>query len=170
VLEELRLILIETSDYALCASLFTEAFAYYQSLFPTGSSPGPDPSSPPISGGGFDTLQLLVLADLHNTLGAHEEAVHVVRAGTRWLQGRAAQRFWDACEDDREYDAEGTAGREGEPQSGCYPLDINARHRLAVARIKMGDLEEGKVGEALAESCKLTHAIRLDALIYRSRS
>jgi hypothetical protein len=34
-------------------------------------------------------------------------------------------------------------GRQLEP--GRYPLDVNARHRLAVARIKLGEIEEGKV-------------------------
>ncbi len=29
--------------------------------------------------------------------------------------------------------------------AGNYPLDTNSRHRLAVARIKMGDVEEGMV-------------------------
>lgn len=93
-------------------------------------------------------MELLVLADLHNTLGAHTAAVGVIRAGCRWLQGRADQRFWDVCEDDREWDVEGAPGataRGGDVKPGFYPLDINARHRLAVARIKMGDVDEGKV-------------------------
>jgi hypothetical protein len=30
-------------------------------------------------------------------------------------------------------------------EPGRYPLDVNARHRLAVARIKLGEIEEGKV-------------------------
>ena len=34
---------------------------------------------------------------------------------------------------------------------GRNELDINARHRLAVARIKMGDIEEGKVGSNYAD-------------------
>lgn len=64
------------------------------------------------------------------------------------------------CEDDREFDLrvegpeEGTSavsarsvtrGREGDLLPGYFPLDINSRHRLAIARIKMGDVEEGKV-------------------------
>ncbi|KZP20521.1 TPR-like protein [Athelia psychrophila] len=34
---------------------------------------------------------------------------------------------------------------EGELVAGYFPLDVNARHRLAIARIKMGDVEEGKM-------------------------
>jgi len=78
----------------------------------------------------------------------------------RWLQGRTAEKFWDVCEDHREFDlnegTEASAGgaglgagthreREGDVRPGLYPLDVNARHRLATARIKIGDIEEGKV-------------------------
>jgi general transcription factor 3C polypeptide 3 (transcription factor C subunit 4) len=95
-------------------------------------------------------MDLLLLADLYNVLGEYQNAVHVIRRGTRWLQGRVGQKFWDMCDDDREYDMEGWPPRsntgEGMPAaSGCYTLDANARHRLAVARIKMGDAGEGKV-------------------------
>jgi general transcription factor 3C polypeptide 3 (transcription factor C subunit 4) len=145
VLNELRPILVETGDYALCARLFNGAFAHYHQAFPTGVAPPADESSAPLPGGGFGSMELLVLADLYNTLESYDDAIRVIRGGTRWLQGRGDQRIWDACEDDREFDAEGTIGRDGEPSPGHYPLDVNARHRLAVARIKMGDTEEGKV-------------------------
>lgn len=123
-------------------------------------------------------LNLLVLADLYNTLGEYDNAVRVIKSGIRWLQGRGDQRYWDLLEDDREYDPEGfnrvasvaantihdsasslaanvpTAGPSNaaggivgtvEIQSGYFPLDVNARHRLAVARIKMGEIDEGVV-------------------------
>jgi general transcription factor 3C polypeptide 3 (transcription factor C subunit 4) len=140
VLDELRPILIEMSELALCASLFEAAFEHYQRVHPAGVPPAG-------SGAGFDALQLLVLADLDNALGVAPAAVYAVRAGTRWLQGRGAQKFWDACEDDREYDVAGVPlAREGELRPGMYPLDVNTRHRLAIARIKNGDFDEGKVG------------------------
>lgn len=121
-------------------------------------------------------LNLLVLADLYNTLGDFDNAVWVIKRGSRWLQGRGDQRYWDLLEDDREFDIEGfnraaplmgarlndpsssnpssSSGPAGsnnlgagtvEMQSGYFPLDVNARHRLAVARIKMGDATEGIV-------------------------
>ncbi|KII83764.1 hypothetical protein PLICRDRAFT_118961 [Plicaturopsis crispa FD-325 SS-3] len=140
VLDELRPILIELSDLALCADLYQEAFTFYHAQDPAGGS-------------GFGLMEVLVLADLHNTLGAHEHAVHAIRRGARWLQGRAAQRFWDVCEDDREFDiADAGVEREGEVQPGYYPLDVNARHRLAVARIKMGEIVEGKIHAAVVLS------------------
>ena len=103
-----------------------------------------------IPGGGFSRMDLLLLADLYNVLGQYERAIETIRKGTRWLQGRADQNYWDLCEDDREYDhsdwqARSNFGEGGSVKSGNFELDPNARHRLAVARIKMGDVEEGKV-------------------------
>lgn len=99
-----------------------------------------------VSGGGYGLMEILVLADLYNTMGDHDKAIPVIRRGCRWLQGRGAQKLWDSCEDDREYDeTDWRAGnaRERELLPGKYPLDVNARHRLAIARIKVGDIEEG---------------------------
>ena len=100
-------------------------------------------------------MEVLVLADLYNTLGEYEKAVGVIRGGVRWLQGRREQWYWEKCADDREFDLEegergpsrsaGGAGDGEDMPPGRFPLDINARHRLAVARIKMGDVEEAKV-------------------------
>jgi general transcription factor 3C polypeptide 3 (transcription factor C subunit 4) len=149
--------LVETSELARCARLFQEAFEHYQNILPLGYAVDPATGTR-ILGGGFNELQILVLADLWNAnaqqignsdgneteSGNAMAAVHAIRKGTRWLQGRANQRFWDACEDDREYDIEGVVTRTGEPQGGGYLLDVNARHRLGIARIKNGDIEEGK--------------------------
>jgi general transcription factor 3C polypeptide 3 (transcription factor C subunit 4) len=106
----------------------------------------------------FAQMEVLCLTDLYNTLGQHERAIKAIKRGCRWLQGRGAEKFWDVCEDDREFDSiesvdnAGTVGgetyrdREGDVRPGWYPLDVNARHRLAIARIKMGDIVEGRVG------------------------
>lgn len=151
VLRELHTILIELSELAACAELFQQAFDHYQKLYPPGFLHDPT-SNMTLEGGGFGSLELLLLADLYNTLGEHENAVEVIRKGTRWLQGRADQKYWDLCGDDREYDlpkwnARAANGGEDatEVTSGRFPLDINARHRLAVARIKLGEMDEGKV-------------------------
>lgn len=186
VLAEIRLILLELDDLTTCAMLFQNAFDHYQQRFPTGSGPisvppGSESTSAPVPGGGFSMLNLLVLADLYNILGDFDNAVWVIKRGSRWLQGRGDQRYWDLLEDDREFDIEGfnraapsTGARVNDPsssnpssssgpagpnnfgglglgagtvemQSGYFPLDVNARHRLAVARIKMGDANEGIV-------------------------
>ncbi|KIM89674.1 hypothetical protein PILCRDRAFT_812481 [Piloderma croceum F 1598] len=156
VLSELRPLLIELSDLQTCATLFQFAFEHYSSVFPIPFSAS-DPTS--ISSP-FAQMEVLCLTDLYNTLGQYEHAIHAIKRGCRWLQGRAAEKFWDVCEDDREFDltegTEASAGeaglgagthreREGDVRPGLYPLDVNARHRLAIARIKMGDIEEGKM-------------------------
>ncbi|KAG6897632.1 hypothetical protein C0992_012861 [Termitomyces sp. T32_za158] len=149
VLSELRPVLIELSELSTCAGLFMQAFGHYQKTYPSGR--GMDMTSgTEIPGGGFGLMELLVMADLFNTLGEYENAIDVIRKGCRWLQGRADQMYWDACDDDREYDLpemplRGGVGEDGSVAPGKFPLDINARHRLAVARIRMGEIEEGKL-------------------------
>ncbi|KAF6756226.1 hypothetical protein DFP72DRAFT_894942 [Ephemerocybe angulata] len=131
VLRELHPILVELNDLPTCATLLQEAFDHHQKV-----NAHPE---------GFSHLDILLLADLYNALGKYERAVEIIRRGTRWLQGRAEQRYWDMCEDDREYDLPVWGSREGNAmESGFFELDTNSRHRLAVARIKMGDVEEGK--------------------------
>jgi general transcription factor 3C polypeptide 3 (transcription factor C subunit 4) len=147
VLKELRPLLIELSDYSLCAELYEAAFAHYSATFPGGHGINPE-TGQEVPGGGYSLMEILVLADLHNTMGDHDKAIRVIRSGCRWLQGRGSQKLWDSCEDDREYDETDWrlgSGRGRELAPGKYPLEVNARHRLAVARIKMGDVEEGMV-------------------------
>jgi len=140
---------MELSDLPTCLTLLQNALDHYVATFPSGS--GRDPvTGLVVPGGGFSNLDLLLLADLYNALGDYDKAVHTIRRGTRWLQGRLDQKYWDMCEDDREYDQDGwpqrsTVGEGGTIQPGHFELDTNARHRLAVARIKMGDIEEGRV-------------------------
>ncbi|KAG1738029.1 hypothetical protein EDB19DRAFT_1895731 [Suillus lakei] len=153
VLAELRPILIEVSDLPLCASLYQAALEHYQTVQPLGPAQPIDVSladqPPPNQIFGF--IDLLVLADLYNTMAEYDHAIQIIRKGCRWLQGRASQRFWDGCVDDREYDLpredRGNVNieRSGDVQPGHYPLDVNARHRLAIARIKLGEVEEGKM-------------------------
>lgn len=91
-------------------------------------------------------MHILVLADSYNSIKKYHNAVITIRRGSRWLQGRGSQSNWDACGDDREFDIVGSAVvRTGTITPGMYELDINARHRLAVSRIKLGDVEEGQV-------------------------
>jgi general transcription factor 3C polypeptide 3 (transcription factor C subunit 4) len=152
VLSELRPILVDLSDFFLCASLYQGAFDHYQSLYPSGVPRNPstnytisaDVHNPQF--GCIGLLDLLVLADLYNSpaLAAYDRAITVIRRGYRWLQGRGTQKFWDSCEDDREYDLPGST-RSGRERPGFFELEVNARQRLAVARIKMGDIQEGKV-------------------------
>jgi len=145
VLDELRPILIEGNKIDVCASLHQDAFEHCQKLYPTGVGVDPD-TGQEIPGGGFDLMHILVLADSYNSIKQYHNAVTTIRRGSRWLQGRGSQSYWDACEDDREFDIVGsTMIRSGTVAPGMHEIDINARHRLAVSRIKMGDIEEGQV-------------------------
>ena len=143
------MILVELSDLSACATLLQDALTYYIAMHPSGQAKD-NVSGLIIPGGGFSRMDLLLLADLYNVLGQYEKAIETIRRGTRWLQGRGDQKYWDLCEDDREYDrddwpARSNFGEGGSVLAGNFELDPNARHRLAVARIKMGDVEEGKV-------------------------
>jgi len=145
VLGELRPILIEGNEIDVCASLYQDAFEHCQTLYPTGVGVDPD-TGREILGGGFDLMRIFVLADSYNSIKKYHNAITAIRRGSRWLQGRGSQSYWDACEDDREFDIAGSAViRSGTVAPGMHELDINARHRLAVSRIKMGDIEEGHV-------------------------
>ncbi|KAF9450761.1 TPR-like protein, partial [Macrolepiota fuliginosa MF-IS2] len=162
VLRELHTTLIELSDLTGCVELFQQAFDHYQKTYQSGFAVDPV-TKVTLEGGGFGNLELLLLADLYNTLGEHESAIEAIRKGTRWLQGRVEQKYWDLCEDDREYDLPewpmraSNGGEDAtEVTSGRFPLDINARHRLAVSRIKLGEIEEGKLhaGVILSQNVK----------------
>lgn len=140
VIREVHPILVELSELPTCASLLQGALDHCMKAYPFGQN----------EGGGFAKMDLLLLADLYNVLGEHIHAIETIRRGTRWLQGRADQKYWDLCEDDQEYDPEDWAPRPVQVEGntvhvGNYPLDTNSRHRLAVARIKMGDIAEGMV-------------------------
>ncbi|KAF7297042.1 TPR-like protein [Mycena indigotica] len=163
IISLLRPILISLSDLQKCASLYNDAFDHHRLLFPSGNGPSTSSSedvkpSQHVPGGGFGEMEVLVLADLFNELGEHERAIETVRRGIRWLQGRGEDNWWDLCTDDREYDPTGPVVNRvldaiNDVRPGFHPLNVNARHRLAVARLKIGDLEEGQVhaGMILAE-------------------
>ncbi|KAI0339047.1 TPR-like protein [Trametopsis cervina] len=158
VLAELRPVLIELSDLDQCASLFQDAFNHYQEAFPSGQVPVTQ-LAPDGTAASFNLMEILVLADLYNTTGKYEKAVETIRRGCRWLQGRAAQKYWDSIEDDREWDTpvgphdqSARIAGDGEIQPGMYPLDVNARHRLCISRIKMGDIAEGKMHASIVLS------------------
>ncbi|KAJ7055549.1 hypothetical protein C8F01DRAFT_994021 [Mycena amicta] len=169
ILSLLRPVLIALSDLQTCANLYNAAFEHHRMLYPSGAGPctttttADNKPSEHIPGGGFGQMEVLVLADLYNALAEHERAVEVVRRGMRWLQGRAEESWWDLCTDDREYDPAPESGEAArvirvldavnDVEAGHYALDINSRHRLAFARLKMGDIEEGQMhaGMILAE-------------------
>ncbi|KAF8575754.1 TPR-like protein [Ramaria rubella] len=159
-LEELRPILVELSDVPRGIDLYQAAFEHYQEAFPSGKAQ--DASGNEIPGGGFGDMQIIVLADFYNSVADPEKALTTIRRGARWLQGRSEQRYWDNEVDDREYDLEGYTRLGSQPVAvSSYPLDLNFRHRLAVARLMLGEYEEGQ----LHSNVILQHDIREHAVL-----
>lgn len=145
VLEELRPVLVELSEVPFGLELYQKAFDFYQTSYPNGKAI--DASGVEIPGGGFNEIHIIILADFYNSVHNPEKTIHTVRRGARWLQGRLDQRFWDNEGDDREFDFPGYPRQDKTAliNDVSYPLDINLRHRLAIARFMLGDHEEGKV-------------------------
>lgn len=101
----------------------------------------------------FRHSEVVTLFDLQLELQEPLSALHMIRQGARWLQGRAHEVWWDdVLEDDREYDRDRDYTREGATEYGrriemapVYPdLDPAFRLRLGWARNKMGDWEEAQ--------------------------
>ncbi|GJJ15577.1 hypothetical protein Clacol_009855 [Clathrus columnatus] len=144
-LEELRPVLVELSEVPFGIELYQNAFDFYQASYPSGKTK--DMAGDEVLGGGFNEIHIIVLADFYNSVHDPEKSIHTIRQGARWLQGRLDQRFWDNEVDDREFDVPEypRQDRAAFLDDVSYPLDINLRHRLAIARFMLGDHEEGKM-------------------------
>ena len=129
VLLELGPLFSALSEFSKGITILANSLAYYSTQPPNTDA----------------TLLIVTLADFLSVLGEHEQVVRVIRDGERWIQGRRAEVHWTNEPDDREYDAQGFI-REGGGRQGFHPLDPNLRHRLALARLNLGDLDEGQVG------------------------
>jgi general transcription factor 3C polypeptide 3 (transcription factor C subunit 4) len=109
----------------------------------------------------FTWSMLNVYLDLLDHVETSETGISRLRSLSRWLLGRQEEAFWDAQEDDREWDVEDTPRRvevadfvPGKYPAECYgkglPLEI--RIKLGLLRLKSGD---GHLREALVS---LIHA------------
>ncbi|KAI1133052.1 hypothetical protein F5Y10DRAFT_230058 [Nemania abortiva] len=82
-----------------------------------------------------------------------KDALYEIKSLARWLLGRSSESFWDDWQDDdREWDVD-NARRTGfdEFQEGRYPessygsgFPLDMRTKLAVLRLKLGDLDEAQ--------------------------
>ncbi|GAC95566.1 hypothetical protein PHSY_003142 [Pseudozyma hubeiensis SY62] len=102
----------------------------------------------------FKISELVTLADLLLLTRKPVETVTLLRQTARWLDGRAKEDFWDAVNDDREFDGDidlqirkerdlegyGRQVETAEP----HMLDPEVRLRLGKARMMLGDLIEAK--------------------------
>ncbi|KZO92429.1 HCP-like protein [Calocera viscosa TUFC12733] len=136
VLLQIYQICLELNDLPRALQLYQSAFDYYRKFPPNEEL--------------FGIPSLSVLADLQISTGNLDGAVQSVKSGTRWLQNRSNETFWDLIEDDREYDPQGFVrealeGQEEDQAPGYHPLPFELRHRLAVARLKSGSDVEAQI-------------------------
>ncbi|KAB5589355.1 TPR-2 domain containing protein [Ceratobasidium theobromae] len=141
VLAQLRDLLVQSGDLARAAELYSAAFKHHTSSIARPAIPSIqndiiiDPllasmaaTVPTIEMGNFGTREVATLADLLSGLGEHARAVEVVIRGAGWL-GQVPQVADDY-----------NLGRN---------LDVNLRMRLAVAKLRLGETDAGKVHTAI---------------------
>ncbi|KAF8319099.1 TPR-like protein [Clavulina sp. PMI_390] len=138
VLEQLRIIFIDLNEHRRAQTIFEEAFSYCKRTSPLGPSKEKGALD-------FGVGQIVALVDFHNNAGDYDAAVKVARQGARWLDGRLAESDrWDPIRDDREFDVEDLP-REGYKPLAYYPIDMNLRQRLAISRLRKGDIDEANM-------------------------
>lgn len=107
----------------------------------------------------FDEAALALLAELLTLRGRSSEAVHLIRSGARWLQGREKETGWDVLDDDREFDLKRQTrlGWEKDAkyleQVKVFALDRRLRARLGIARLHQDRISEAKVSAASLARC-----------------
>ncbi|GAC73563.1 RNA polymerase III transcription factor TFIIIC [Moesziomyces antarcticus T-34] len=121
-------------------------------LFADAGSTGPQSSAPTFNN--FNISELVTLADLLLLMRKPLETIGVLRQTARWLDGRKSEDFWDAVDDDREFDGdidpqirkEGDNEGYGRQVETAQPhlLDPEIRLRLGKARMMLGDVVEAK--------------------------
>jgi len=190
VIDELLPLLSRLRDWKTGIEILQNAFDYFRTKYPHGPPSAPlrdrdvdwalqalsqsqdDVEAP------FRDVHIVALADYYLHLHYYDKAILTIRNGARWLQGRRMEIHWEGLPDDREFNLDpglrkGDGLLSGGPGagSGMHPLDVNMRHRLARARIKMGDHDEGKVCAPLSQGQYILingRRATLDACRYRS--
>jgi general transcription factor 3C polypeptide 3 (transcription factor C subunit 4) len=172
VIDELLPLLSRLRDWKKGIEILQHAFDYFRSKYPHGPPSTPvldrdvDPTLQALSHQNqndleapFRDVHVAALADYYLLLQFYERAILAIRNGARWLQGRRMEIQWEGLPDDREFDLDPGMRQDDSllsggvgVQSGMHPLDVNMRHRLARARIMMGDHDEGRVSTFLSSS------------------
>lgn len=140
----------EAPSIPLGQSLLLAALVHYQSLYPNPPAVLP-PLEHPLP---FPEALLIVLFDLLMATEEYARALFELKKGVRWLQGRGGEKEWEKMRDDREFDVAGYQ-REGVAEVGAgRELDINLRHRLGLARLQLGHVNEARVSPTFrSEPC-----------------
>jgi len=169
-------------EYQKVINLSADCYEHARKFFPKGDLPSSDQEKIDINaikgsltiahvkallanGNTYGTQQLHTLAEAYLWTRKYEDAVNLIRQGTRWFQGRAHEKHWDDLEDDREFDddrEEPTGGRREDQgkrgraidRAAVHHLDDELRLSLGRARISSGELEEGKVSISFSSSLR----------------
>lgn len=106
---------------------------------------------------GISFSELNILAELYMMASQYDKAIVSVKRGVRKLQDRTEEVWWDAVDDDKEFD---DIGRATSAQSGAAlgggtrqlagggGLPIELRVRLGQCRIMLGQVNIGKLDQA----------------------
>lgn len=140
LLMEVHPIIMESKQFAFGASAFGEAFVYHFATFDRPEDQDAENT--------MTIEHIVIYVDYLLKSGDPETAVGVIHRGQRWLQGRKNEKGWDAMDDDSEYKPPKDEDEEDDPEGsgGGYELDNQLRHRLAVARLRLGQDEMALVG------------------------
>jgi general transcription factor 3C polypeptide 3 (transcription factor C subunit 4) len=127
---------------------FEEAIAYFMKRKPEDSD--------------FDWEMINIYLDLLERKGQYEQALLRLKSLARWKQGRSKERYWDAQEDDREYDLEDEPRRIAVPQfkrkaqsanfGKTLPLEIRVKLGIFRLRKSADDFREAMVSSLTFES------------------
>jgi general transcription factor 3C polypeptide 3 (transcription factor C subunit 4) len=127
---------------------FEEAIAYFMKRKPDDSD--------------FDWEMINIYLDLLERKGQYEQALLRLKSLARWKQGRSKERYWDAQEDDREYDLEDEPRRIAVPQfkrkaqsanfGKTLPLEIRVKLGIFRLRKSADDFREAMVSSLTFES------------------
>ncbi|EUC58861.1 TPR-2 domain protein [Rhizoctonia solani AG-3 Rhs1AP] len=136
VLAQLRGLLVQTGDLTRAKEYYSAAFEHYITSTPQRTLPEVstdmviDPLLAPITlpsivdiANIFGTREIATLADLLSGLGEHARAVEVVIRGAEWL---------------------GQVPKGADEVALGEAFDVNLRMRLAVAKLRLGVIDEGK--------------------------
>lgn len=135
VLQQIAEICLELGEIEKAKELYRDCISYHE----TSGLLGED---------AFSWSDVNVYVELFVTEGEYEEAISILKSLSRWILGRADERYWDdITDDDREWDPADDPRRILTPlfvpekyssQSYGFGLPLELRVKLGMYRLKMG--------------------------------
>jgi general transcription factor 3C polypeptide 3 (transcription factor C subunit 4) len=94
---------------------------------------------------------LNILLGLLAPSGSAQHAIQTIHRTSRWLRGRAAERFWDTYQDSREWDEDDSRKSEvpsyvpGKWDAARYALPMEVRVHLGINWLRLQNMDEAMV-------------------------